>query len=93
MAAATSLTIQEITNGRMVLGLGVSHKPVNDRYEIDMGDPVESCVTVPDTWISVNGTSSCSVCGAGYTSGSGSVNNPSRFLCIRSFRSRESFSR
>ena len=42
MAAATSLTIQEITGGRMVLGLGVSHKPVNDRYEIDMGDPVES---------------------------------------------------
>jgi len=42
MCAATALTIQEITNGRMVLGLGVSHKPVNDRYEIDMGDPVES---------------------------------------------------
>lgn len=42
MAAATALTIQEITNGRMVLGIGVSHKPVNDRYGIDMGDPVES---------------------------------------------------
>lgn len=42
IAAATALTIQEITGGRMVLGLGVSHKPVNDRYEIDMGDPVES---------------------------------------------------
>nr|NIR92589.1 LLM class flavin-dependent oxidoreductase [Gammaproteobacteria bacterium]NIU07976.1 LLM class flavin-dependent oxidoreductase [Phycisphaerae bacterium] len=42
MAAATSLTIQEITGGRMVLGLGVSHKPVNARYEIDMGDPVET---------------------------------------------------
>jgi len=42
MAAATSLTIQEITGGKMMLGLGVSHKPVNDRYEIDMGDPVES---------------------------------------------------
>ena len=42
IAAATSLTIQEITGGRMILGLGVSHKPVNDRYEIDMGDPVES---------------------------------------------------
>lgn len=41
MAAATSLTIQEITGGRMVLGLGVSHKPVNDRYGIDMGDPIE----------------------------------------------------
>lgn len=42
MCAAEALTIQEINNGGMVLGLGVSHKPVNDRYEIDMGDPVES---------------------------------------------------
>jgi len=42
MAAATSLTIQEITGGKMILGLGVSHKPVNDRYEIEMGDPVET---------------------------------------------------
>ncbi len=42
IAAATSLTIQEITGGRMILGLGVSHKPINDKYEIDMGDPVES---------------------------------------------------
>ena len=42
MATATSLTIQEITDGRMILGLGVSHKPVNDRYEVDMGDPVEA---------------------------------------------------
>ncbi|MEE9215035.1 MAG: LLM class flavin-dependent oxidoreductase, partial [Thermodesulfobacteriota bacterium] len=31
MAAAASLTIQEITGGRMILGLGISHKPVNDR--------------------------------------------------------------
>ena len=42
MAAAETITIQEITGGRMVLGLGVSHKPVNTRYEIDMGDPVET---------------------------------------------------
>lgn len=41
VAAASSLTIQEITDGRMILGLGVSHKPVNSRYDIDMGDPVE----------------------------------------------------
>ena len=41
VATATSLTIQEITGGRMVLGLGVSHKPVNSRYDIEMGDPVE----------------------------------------------------
>ncbi len=42
IAAAGSLTIQEITGGRMILGLGVSHKPVNNRYDIDMGDPIES---------------------------------------------------
>jgi alkanesulfonate monooxygenase SsuD/methylene tetrahydromethanopterin reductase-like flavin-dependent oxidoreductase (luciferase family) len=42
MAAATALTIQEITGGKMMLGLGVSHKPVNTRYEIDMGDPVDT---------------------------------------------------
>ncbi len=41
MVAATAMTIQEVSGGRMVLGLGVSHKPVNDRYEIVMGDPVE----------------------------------------------------
>lgn len=42
VAAATALTIQEITDGRMILGLGVSHKPVNDRYGIEMGDPIDS---------------------------------------------------
>ncbi len=42
VATATALTIQEITGGRMILGLGVSHKPVNSRYDIDMGNPIES---------------------------------------------------
>jgi alkanesulfonate monooxygenase SsuD/methylene tetrahydromethanopterin reductase-like flavin-dependent oxidoreductase (luciferase family) len=42
MAAAEALTIQEITGGKMILGLGVSHKPVNTRYEIEMGDPVDT---------------------------------------------------
>ncbi|MFI5323756.1 MAG: LLM class flavin-dependent oxidoreductase [Thermodesulfobacteriota bacterium] len=41
VAAATAMTIQELSGGRMVLGLGVSHKPVNDRYGIVMGDPLE----------------------------------------------------
>jgi alkanesulfonate monooxygenase SsuD/methylene tetrahydromethanopterin reductase-like flavin-dependent oxidoreductase (luciferase family) len=41
VAAATAMTIQEVSGGRMVLGLGVSHKPVNDRYGIVMGDPIE----------------------------------------------------
>ncbi|MYF47992.1 MAG: LLM class flavin-dependent oxidoreductase, partial [Candidatus Dadabacteria bacterium] len=42
VATATALTIQEITGGRMILGLGVSHKPVNNRYDIDMGNPIEA---------------------------------------------------
>ena len=42
MCASEALTVQEVSGGRMVLGLGVSHKPVvTDRYGIDMGDPVE----------------------------------------------------
>lgn len=41
ICAAESLTVQEVSGGRMVLGLGVSHKPVNDRFGIDMKDPIE----------------------------------------------------
>jgi alkanesulfonate monooxygenase SsuD/methylene tetrahydromethanopterin reductase-like flavin-dependent oxidoreductase (luciferase family) len=41
VTAAEALTVQEISGGRMILGLGVSHKPVNERYGIDMGDPLE----------------------------------------------------
>ncbi|MER3447096.1 MAG: hypothetical protein C4291_09745 [Candidatus Dadabacteria bacterium] len=41
MCAAEALTVQEVSGGRMVLGLGVSHKPVNDRFGIDMKDPIE----------------------------------------------------
>lgn len=41
MCAAEALTVQEVSDGRMVLGLGVSHKPVNDRFGIDMKDPIE----------------------------------------------------
>ena len=41
VTTAEALTIHEITGGRMILGLGVSHKPVNDRYGIDMGNPIE----------------------------------------------------
>ncbi|NSW88294.1 LLM class flavin-dependent oxidoreductase [bacterium] len=42
MCAAESMNIQELTSGRLILGLGVSHKPVNARLGIDMGDPIES---------------------------------------------------
>ena len=42
ICAAEALTVQEVSGGRMVLGLGVSHKPiVTDRFGIDMGDPIE----------------------------------------------------
>jgi alkanesulfonate monooxygenase SsuD/methylene tetrahydromethanopterin reductase-like flavin-dependent oxidoreductase (luciferase family) len=41
ISTAEALTIQEISGGRMVLGLGVSHKPVNDRFGINMKDPIE----------------------------------------------------
>lgn len=40
IAAAASFNVQEITGGRMILGLGVSHGPVNKRFGIDMGDPL-----------------------------------------------------
>tara|TARA_B100001996_G_scaffold382337_1_gene373901 strand:+ start:816 stop:1733 length:918 start_codon:yes stop_codon:yes gene_type:complete len=42
MCAAEALTVQEISEGRMILGLGNSHKPVNDIFGIDMGDQYES---------------------------------------------------
>lgn len=42
VTTAEALTVQEISGGRMILGLGVSHKPVNDRYGIDMGNPLEA---------------------------------------------------
>ena len=42
ICAAEALTVQEVSGGRMVLGLGVSHKPiVTDRFGIDMGDLIE----------------------------------------------------
>jgi len=41
MCAAEALTVQESSGGRMLLGLGVSHKPFNDLFGIDMGDPIE----------------------------------------------------
>ncbi len=41
MCASEALTVQEVSGGRMVLGLGVSHRPVNERFGIDMGDPLE----------------------------------------------------
>lgn len=41
MCAAAALTVQESSGGRMLLGLGVSHAPFNERFGIDMGDPIE----------------------------------------------------
>jgi 5,10-methylenetetrahydromethanopterin reductase len=42
MCTAEAMTVQEISEGRMILGLGNSHKPVNDVFGIDMGDQYES---------------------------------------------------
>ena len=42
MCASEAMTVQEISEGRMILGLGNSHKPVNDVFDIDMGDQYES---------------------------------------------------
>ena len=42
MCAAEALTVQEISEVRMILGLGNSHKPVNDIFGIDMGDQYEA---------------------------------------------------
>jgi alkanesulfonate monooxygenase SsuD/methylene tetrahydromethanopterin reductase-like flavin-dependent oxidoreductase (luciferase family) len=41
MTAAEALTVQEVSGGRMVLGMGVSHKPVNEKFGIKMGNPIE----------------------------------------------------
>mgnify|MGYP001173526800 FL=1 len=42
LCAAESMTIQEFSNDRLLLGLGVSHKPVNSRLGIEMGDPIDT---------------------------------------------------
>ncbi|MEM4409302.1 MAG: LLM class flavin-dependent oxidoreductase [Candidatus Caldarchaeum sp.] len=41
MTAAEALTVQEVSGGRMVLGMGVSHKPVNEKFGIKMENPIE----------------------------------------------------
>lgn len=42
MCTAEALTVQEVSGGRMVLGLGVSHKPVvTGRFGIETGDPLD----------------------------------------------------
>ena len=46
MCASEAMTVQEISEGRMILGLGNSHKPVNDVFDIDMGDQYESIEAV-----------------------------------------------
>src|SRR5262245_3196502 len=41
VCAQGAALIGDATNGRFVLGLGVSHGPVNSALEINMGDPPE----------------------------------------------------
>ena len=58
LCAGEAMTIQEFSNDRLLLGLGVSHKPVNSRLGIDMGDPIESMRTyVNDIRSYVDGSS------------------------------------
>ena len=42
--AMHALTLDHLSQGRFVLGLGVSHQPVNGALEIDMGEPVNAVV-------------------------------------------------
>ncbi len=42
VCAHHAATIAEATGGRFILGLGVSHQPVNNALRIDMGSPVSA---------------------------------------------------
>jgi alkanesulfonate monooxygenase SsuD/methylene tetrahydromethanopterin reductase-like flavin-dependent oxidoreductase (luciferase family) len=44
VSAQAAALAAEATGGRFVLGLGVSHQPVNGALEIDMGDPASAVV-------------------------------------------------
>ena len=44
VCAQAAALAAEATGGRFVLGLGVSHQPVNGALQIDMGDPVDAVV-------------------------------------------------
>ncbi|MEC9381849.1 MAG: LLM class flavin-dependent oxidoreductase [Thermodesulfobacteriota bacterium] len=45
MCAAEAMTIQEASGNRMLLGLGVSHAPVNAALGVEMNDPIGSMRT------------------------------------------------
>src|SRR3989442_4001179 len=50
--------IADATEGRFILGLGVSHPPVNKALGIDMGDPpaaLRSYVTAVRSWLKGEG--------------------------------------
>ncbi len=49
LAAHTSATIADLSGGRLVLGLGVSHRPLLESLGIDMGDPRETLRNYADT--------------------------------------------
>jgi 5,10-methylenetetrahydromethanopterin reductase len=44
VCAQAAALVAEATGGRFVLGLGVSHQPVNGALDIDMGDPANAVV-------------------------------------------------
>src|SRR5262249_1480204 len=41
LLAQQAAAVQEFSGGRLLLGLGVGHRPVNASLGIDMGDPLE----------------------------------------------------
>src|SRR6188474_3225649 len=55
LAYAQAAAVQEFSGGRLVLGLGVGHRAVNEPLGIDMGDPLgkmrEVVATLRTSWV------------------------------------------
>jgi alkanesulfonate monooxygenase SsuD/methylene tetrahydromethanopterin reductase-like flavin-dependent oxidoreductase (luciferase family) len=49
LLAQQAAAVQEFSDGRLLLGLGVGHRPVNASLAIDMGDPLAKTRAVIDT--------------------------------------------
>ena len=46
VCAQAAALIADATGGRMLLGLGVSHQPVNSALDVGMGSPIGRCGTM-----------------------------------------------
>src|SRR5262245_24298985 len=55
LLAQQAAAVQEFSDGRLLLGLGVGHRPVNASLGIDMGDPLaktrEIIETLRSAWV------------------------------------------